>query len=85
MIVAYLLNVWGETMRYWTLEERQKQAELIQQWKPWKTAGVKTLEGKAISRMNAYKHGGRCAEMRMLLKQMAVWNKELNQIFKWTT
>ena len=69
-------------MRHWTLEERQKQAELIQQWKPWKTAGVKTPAGKAISRMNAYKHGGRFAEIRDFAKTMTEWKKELTQLFK---
>ena len=43
-------------MRNWTPEERKKQSELIQRWKPWdKSTGAKTIEGKAISSRNAYK------------------------------
>lgn len=46
-----------EYMPRWTKESRKKHSELmralISQWKPWKTAGVKTPEGKAISSQNA--------------------------------
>ena len=43
----------------WTLERRQRQAELIQQWQPWKqSTGARTEEGKEVSKMNALKHGG---------------------------
>ncbi len=43
----------------WTPERRQKQAELIQNWKPWeRSTGPKTVEGKAKSSQNAYKGGG---------------------------
>ena len=43
----------------WTLKRRQRQAELIHYWKPWKlSTGAKTLEGKEISKMNSVKHGG---------------------------
>ena len=52
--------------RKWTLEQRQQQAKKIKQWQPWKhSTGAKTLEGKAISSQNAYKHG-----MSKLLKQV---------------
>ena len=45
-------------MRHWTPEERLKQAELIRKWQPWKqSTGAKTLQGKARSSRNAYKHG----------------------------
>ena len=59
-------------MIQWTPEERQKKAELIQQWQPWKKAGVKTAQGKAKSCMNALKHGASSAEtkaMRQYLRQ----------------
>ena len=47
----------------WTPERKAKQAELIQNWQPWeRSTGAKTEAGKAISAMNAYKHGLRSAE-----------------------
>jgi hypothetical protein len=53
----------------WTLERRQRQAVLIQRWKPWeKSTGAKTLEGKAASSRNSLKHGMFSAEN---LKQLA--------------
>ena len=67
-------------MRHWTLEERLRQSQLIQQWKPWRLAGVKTPEGKAISKMNAYKHGGRSAEVRDTLKAIAQYRKNLKRM-----
>ena len=43
-------------MRNWTPEQRQRQRELIQRWKPWeKSTGAKTPEGKKRSSQNAYK------------------------------
>ena len=52
-------------MRQWTQEERLKQAEMIRNWQPWKkSTGAKTSAGKAISKMNAYKHGGRSMSIR---------------------
>ena len=59
-------------MRHWTPEERLKQAELIRNWQPWKqSTGAKTLQGKARSSRNAYKHGmGKLQkELRKLLKR----------------
>jgi len=58
-------------MRQWTPAERSKQAELIQKWKPWLKAGVKTEIGKIISRMNAYKHGGYSKEAYFIRKLIA--------------
>ena len=58
-------------MRHWTPEERLKQAELIRKWQPWKySTGAKTLEGKARSSQNAYKHG------------MSKLQKEIKQILR---
>lgn len=49
-------------MRQWTQEERLKQSQLIRNWRPWEqSTGAKTEAGKAVSKMNAYKHGGRSA------------------------
>jgi hypothetical protein len=50
-------------MRLWTPEERERQAMLIRQWKPWQqSTGAKTAEGKRNSSQNALKHGLRSAE-----------------------
>ncbi|MGD1953141.1 MAG: hypothetical protein ACFB14_26370 [Leptolyngbyaceae cyanobacterium] len=39
--------------RRWTKEQRERQARLIQDWKPWKkSTGPKTDEGKQISALN---------------------------------
>ena len=57
-------------MRNWTPEQRQRQRELIQRWKPWeKSTGAKTPEGKKRSRQNAYKTG-KSLEVRELIKYL---------------
>lgn len=56
----------------WTAERRAKQAAAIRRWKPWEKAGVKTAAGKEISRMNAYKHGGRSAVVRHLAAMLSI-------------
>ena len=57
-------------MRNWTPEQRQRQRELIQRWKPWeKSTGAKTLEGKAKSSKNAIKDG-KSLEVRELIKYL---------------
>ena len=51
----------------WTEERRQRQRELIQNWKPWeKSTGAKTAQGKARSSRNAYRTGS--SEAKELLK-----------------
>ena len=68
-------------MRHWTLEERQKQSLLIQRWKPWnQSTGAATPEGKSVSKMNAYKHGARCAELREKGRQFTELKRALSQI-----
>jgi hypothetical protein len=43
-------------MRQWTPEERQRQAELIHTWKPWRqSTGARTAAGKAIVSQNVYR------------------------------
>ena len=57
-------------MRNWTPEQRQRQRELIQRWKPWeKSTGAKTPEGKKRSGQNAYKTG-KSLDVRELIKYM---------------
>lgn len=59
-----------------------RQAELIRNWQPWKrSTGAKTLEGKAITSQNAYKHGFSKLqkELRELLKQQKQFIKEIDQ------
>ncbi|MQA30760.1 MAG: hypothetical protein GEU82_13140 [Luteitalea sp.] len=64
-------------MRQWTSEERQRQAELIHQWKPWRTAGVKTAKGKARSRMNAFKHEAYSAEVKQMERHIRECRRRL--------
>ena len=55
----------------WTLERRQRQAELIQRWKPWQqSTGARSQEGKEISKMNALKHECYTASARAVLEQV---------------
>ena len=63
--------------RHWTRAQRAKQSALIQNWKPWKKAGVRTPEGKAISSMNAYRGG-----TRPMLREMAAILREQKEDLK---
>ena len=55
-------------MRNWTIEQRQRQRELIQRWKPWiKSTGAKTPDGKKKSAQNAFKTG-KSLEFREFIK-----------------
>ena len=55
----------------WTPERKAKQAAAIHRWRPWRKAGVKSAAGKAISKMNALKHGARAAEVRKLSRVLS--------------
>ena len=67
--------------RNWTKEQKQKQSQLIQKWKPWKSStGAKTPTGKARSSQNALKHGFRSAEAIANQKE---FNQHVQEI-KWT-
>jgi hypothetical protein len=45
-------------MNGWTLERRQRQAEMIRQWRPWEqSTGPRTEEGKQASARRGYKGG----------------------------
>ena len=60
----------------WTPERRQRQAELIREWKPWaKSTGPKTNEGKSTVAGNAWR-GGHREQLRALSKMV---NEELRQ------
>ena len=55
-------------MRNWIPEQRQRQRELIQRWKPWtKSTEAKTTEGKKRSSQNAHKTG-KSLEIRQFIK-----------------
>ena len=54
----------------WTLERRQRQAELIRNWRPWaKSTGPRPPEGKELVSRHAWK-GGHRAELRELSKMV---------------
>ena len=63
-------------MRNWTPEQRQRQRELIQRWKPWKkSTGAKTQEGKKRASQNSFKTG-KSLEIREIIKKL---NKLLSE------
>jgi hypothetical protein len=44
---------------------------MIKSWQPWKrSTGAKTPEGKAVSKMNAIKHGGYTSTSMTILNQI---------------
>lgn len=70
-------------MRNWTLEQRQRQRELIQSWKPWtKSTGAKTPEGKRRSSKNSFKTG-KSLETREMLKQLNKLLKAQKKLLIW--
>lgn len=75
--------MWGQIMvKGWTLERRQRQAELIRQWQPWKqSTGPRTPEGKATASRNAFT-GGDMARMRELAKEVNSVLREQRQGLK---
>ena len=61
--------------RKWTQEQRQRQREAIQRWKPWKqSTGPKSPGGKAVAARNAWA-GGELVQMRRTIK-------DLNQLLR---
>ncbi len=63
----------------WTLERRQRQAELIQRWQPWKqSTGARTTEGRDVSKMNALKHGSYNVESKAELKKLRKYLEEID-------
>ena len=62
-------------MNGWTAERRQRQAQLIKQWQPWKhSTGARTTAGKAKVSRNAFKGG-----FRVLLQDAAKYLREQKQ------
>ena len=60
----------------WTPERRVRQAQLLQQWKPWeKSTGPKNKEGKTKVSRNAYKGGrrGLLRELSRVLDSKKEW------------
>lgn len=54
----------------WSPERRARQAELIQQWRPWeKSTGPRTAEGKARTARNGFKGGDR-PKLRALSREL---------------
>lgn len=68
-------------MRQWTLQERQRQAELIKKWKPWKhSTGAVTPEGKEASKMNAMKDGAYSQKAKAMKALISEAKKRVNDI-----
>ena len=67
--------------RAWTFEQRSQQAERMRARKVWQhSTGPTTPEGKRVSRMNGWRHGMCCAEVRNLSHQLAEWKRALSQV-----
>ena len=63
--------------REWSMEQRKKQAEIINKSKPWnKSTGPKSDEGKNKVSQNAYKHGMRSRDYDEIC-QILEWQKAL--------
>ena len=56
--------------RTWTMEQRQKQREAIERWKPWKqSTGPKSAEGKSATAGNVWT-GGELKKLRLAIKEL---------------
>ena len=67
----------------WTPERRQRQRELIQQWKPWElSTGPCTPEGKARVSRNAYR-GAIWLRLRCLNVRITAVIKEMKRMGTW--
>ena len=68
---------------HWTQEQRQRQREAIQRWKPWEqSTGPRTPEGKAASSANSLVHGLFDARSRALMKRVHALLREQRQALK---
>ena len=60
----------------WSAERRARQAEMIQQWKPWtKSTGPRTEEGKAKVARNADKD----RQLREMRELSAFYNRQFKE------
>lgn len=67
-------------MNGWTLERRQRQAELIRNWQPWnRSTGPKSSEGKATVARNPYKGAVR-QQLREVARALRQYEKVLQQM-----
>ena len=56
--------------RKWTPEQRQRQREAIQRWKPWQqSTGPQSADGKAKAARNAWT-GGHTEKLRQIIKEL---------------
>jgi hypothetical protein len=80
-IKVHQTNYWSTSMATpWTLERRQRQAELIRQWQPWQqSTGPRTPEGKAAASRNAWQ-GGHRAQLRELTQALNAELAEMRRI-----
>ena len=63
--------------KHWSLEQRQRQAELIRNWSPWeKSTGPKTAAGKRRVSRNAFT-GGSWLKMRQFSRTMNQLMREI--------
>lgn len=65
---------------HWTAAHRQRQAQAIHRWKPWRqSTGPTTPEGKARVGRNAYRGGKRNAlrALSRALREQKTWVDEL--------
>ncbi len=69
--------------RQWTESQKQRQRELIQTWQPWQqSTGAITIEGKAISKMNALKSGEYTAAAIQSHREIRALFREIEAQFK---
>lgn len=69
-------------VRTWTPERRQRQAEAIRRWKPWKqSTGPRTAQGKAKVSGNAYT-GSEWANLRRAIKALNQALREQKDLFR---
>ena len=66
--------------RKWTPEQRQRQREAIQSWKPWQqSTGPQSEDGKATAARNAWT-GGETVKLRQIIKEL---NQALREQREW--